>query len=141
MNISAVSSLVPSWAQLRTTTGSGAAGTGGTSQASSIAQPAGTAQISPAAQLLSTLQQLQQQSPGQFKQAVSNIATGLQKQAQQALSNGDTAEAGQLNQLAAAFRKSAQTGQLPSAQDLQGAALGAHVHHRLTGNLLSGLPC
>ena len=139
MNISSVSSLVPRWAQLPANASGNAETSGSTSPTFLTAQPAGTAQISPSAQLMSMLQQLQQQNPGQFKQVVSSIATSLQKKAQQAQSNGDTADASRLNQLAAEFQKSVQTGQLPSVQDLQGAGLGAHNHHWQIGNLLAGV--
>ncbi len=139
MNISAVSSLLPSWAQPQTNATGSAASSGGMSLAALAAQPAATAQISPAAQFMSMLQQIQQQNPDQFKQVAAKIAAGLQKQAQQAQSTGDTTSATQLNQLAADFQNSAKTGQLPPVQDLQAAGLGAHNHHRQIGNLLSGV--
>ena len=137
MNISAVSNLFPAWAQTNAT--SSAAGSKGASLAALAAQPAATAQISPEAQLMSMLQQIQQQSPDQFKQVAAKIAVGLHKHAQQVHSNGDAAGATQINLLAADFQNSAKTGQLPPVQDLQAAGLGAHNHHRSIGNLLSGV--
>ncbi len=139
MNISAVSTLFPNWAQLQNNNSSSTAGSSGTSLAALAAQPAATAQISPAAQFMSMLQQIQQQNPAQFKQVAAKIAVGLEKQAQQAQSNGDTANATQLNQLAADFQNSAKTGQLPPVQDVQAAGLGAHNHHRQIGNILAGV--
>ena len=88
---------------------------------------------------MSMLQQIQQRNPDQFKQVAAKIAVGLEKQAQQAQSNGDTAGATQLNQLAADFQNSAKTGQLPPVQDLQAAGLGAHNHHHPLANLLNGV--
>jgi hypothetical protein len=139
MNISAVSSLLPNWAQPQTDTTGSATSSGGTSLAALAAQPAATAQISPAAQFMSMLQQIQQQNPDQFKQVAAKIAAGLQKQAQQAQSNGNTAGAAQLNKLAADFQNSAKTGQLPPIQDLQAMGAGAHNQHHPIANLLSGV--
>jgi hypothetical protein len=139
MNISAVSSLFPNWAQLQPTNSSIATSSGGTSLAALAAQPAATAQISPAAQFLSMLQQIQQQNPAQFKQVAAKIAVGLAKQAQQAQSEGNTAGATQLNQLAADFQNSAKTGQLPPIQDLQATGMGTHNHHHPVTNLLNGI--
>ena len=139
MNISAVSSLLPSWAQPQPNATGSTASTGGLSLASLAAQPAATAQISPAAQFMSMLQQIQQQNPDQFKQVAAKIAVGLQKQAQQAQSDGNAAGAAQLNQLAADFQNSAKTGQLPPIQDLQAMGQGTHNRHNPVVNLLSGV--
>ena len=137
MNISAVSNLLPSWAQSPVTSSS-AKTSSGTSLAAMFGQPAGSAQISPEAQLMSMLQQIQQKNPDQFKQLASNIAANLQKKAQQAQSSGDTDGAAKMNNLAAEFHKSSQTGQLPPVQDLR-AGLGAHNDHRFIGKLLAGV--
>jgi hypothetical protein len=125
MNIGAVSSLFPNWAQ-----SPGAIGgrTGGTSAAGVTAQPAGSADISPLAQILSRLQQIQQQNPNLFKQLAANVATRLQKAAQDAQSSGDGSGASELKDLATAFQKSAQSGQLPVIRQ----------HHDF-GDLLKGL--
>lgn len=138
MNISAVSSLFPNWAQLQGTTSSSAVSSSSASQASSISERAGTAAISPLAQFMSRLQQLQQQNPDLFKQVAANLATRLQKAAQNAQSSGDTTHAAQLNQLATVLRSSAQSGQLPSLQDLQQAGFGEAQHHQ-SGNVLASV--
>ena len=121
MNISAVSSLLPSWAQSPTNTTGSAASSGGLSLAALAAQPAATAQISPVAQFMSMLQQIQQQNPDQ------------------AQSHGNTAGVAQLNQLAADFQNSAKTGQLPPIQDLQATGMGTHNRHHPIANLLNGV--
>jgi hypothetical protein len=95
---------------------------------SSIAQPDG-GQLSPFAQVLSTLQQLQQSNPSQYKQVTQQIATNLQSAAQTAQKNGNTSAASQLNQLATDFTNASKTGQLPSVSDLAQAIAGHHHHH------------
>ena len=85
-------------------------------------------QLSPLGQVLSTLQQLQQSNPTQYQQVTQQIATNLQKAAQTAQANGNTAAATQLNQLASDFTSASQNGQLPNVQDLAQAA-GHHHHH------------
>ncbi|HXN49630.1 MAG TPA: hypothetical protein VN893_23465 [Bryobacteraceae bacterium] len=139
MNIGAVSSLLPSFVQSPANATGSASSTGGLSLADLAAQPAATAQISPAAKFMSMLQQIQQQSPAQFKQVAAKIAAGLEKQAQQAQSDGNTVGAAQLNKLAADFQNSANTGQLPPVQDLQAMGAAAHNQHHPIVNLLSGV--
>jgi hypothetical protein len=124
MNISAVSGMIPGWTELQGAAKNMVSRCTSTSPASSTAQPAGTASISPLAQFLSKLQQIQQQSPSQYKSVASNIASRLQKAAQKVQSSGDTAQAGQLGQLATLFQNSAQSGQVPTAQALEQAFLG-----------------
>jgi hypothetical protein len=85
--------------------------------------------ISPVASFLSQLDQLQQQSPTQYSNAASSIATQLQADATTAQNNGNTAQAKTLTQLAAEFQNSAQSGEVPSAQVLQKALAGHHSHH------------
>jgi len=85
--------------------------------------------ISPAASFLSMLQQVQQQNPSLFKQLTSQIAARLQTEAKTMTAQGNSSEASQLNQLAAEFQNSSTTGQLPAAQALQQAGLGAHHGH------------
>ena len=128
MNIGAVSSLFPNWAQLQGASGNNAARASGASPVSSSAQPAGSASISPLAQALSRLQQIQQQNPDLFKQLAASIATRLQKAAESAKSSGDTEGASALNQLSTAFQGSAQSGQMPSIE-----------RHHGFGDLLKGL--
>jgi hypothetical protein len=85
-------------------------------------------QLSPFVQVLSTLQQLQQSNPSQYQQVTQQIATNLQSAARTAQSQGNTAAANQLNQLASDFTSASQNGQLPNAQDLA-KALSGHRHH------------
>ena len=86
-------------------------------------------QLSPFAQLLSTLQQLQQSNPTEYKQVTGQIATNLQSAAKTATADGNTAAATQLNQLATDFTNASQSGQLPNIQDLSQAVSGGHHHH------------
>ena len=88
-----------------------------------------TSDISPMAQFLSTLQQLQQQSPDQFKQVTANIAAKLQQAAKDAQSQGNSAWANELNQLANQFQTASTTGQMPTVQSLQQAGMSGHHHH------------
>jgi hypothetical protein len=138
MNISSVSNLLPNLAQLQGTGNRKTAGPAGPGQPFSIAQRINSGDISPLAQFLSRLQQIQQQNPVRFKQVAENVATRLQKAAQNAQSSGNTAHASELNQLAAEFQNSAQTGQLPSIQDLQQVLGGHHGSHPL-GNVLASV--
>lgn len=98
----------------------------GTSQ---VAQQGDSTQLSPLAQLMNTLQQLQQTDPTKYQQVTQQIATNLQTAAQTATSEGNTAAANQLTQLATDFTNASQTGQLPNIQDLA-QALGGGGHHR-----------
>jgi flagellar biosynthesis/type III secretory pathway protein FliH len=140
MNISAVTSLLPSWSQIQSVARSVAGpSTTTTNAASSATQPAATAQISPAGQMLSWLQQLQQQYPAQFQQAMTNLATRLQKAGQSAQANGDTTQANQFAQLAATFQQSAQSGQLPTVQALEQAVSGGNQQQHGLGGLLSSV--
>jgi hypothetical protein len=86
-------------------------------------------QLSPFAQLMSTLQQLQQTDPTKYQQVTQQIATNLKSAAQTAQSNGSTAAANQLNQLANDFTSALKSGQLPNVQDLAKAVGGHHYHH------------
>jgi c-di-AMP phosphodiesterase-like protein len=87
-------------------------------------------QLSPFAQLMSTLKQLQQSNPTQYAQVTQQISTNLQQAAQTATSNGNTAAASQLNQLATDFSNASQSGQLPNVQALaQALGGGGHHHH------------
>jgi len=83
-------------------------------------------QLSPFVQVMSTLQQLQQSNPSQYQQVTQQIATNLQSAAQTAQSDGNTAAANQLNQLASDFTSASQNGQLPNVQDLAKALSGHH---------------
>ncbi|HUJ22328.1 MAG TPA: hypothetical protein VLX58_12430 [Bryobacteraceae bacterium] len=96
---------------------------------SSITPQPDHSQLSPFAQLMSTLQQLQQSDPTQYQQVTQQIATNLQNAAQAAQSQGNTAAANELNQLAGDFTNASQTGQLPNIKDLAQAIGGHHHHH------------
>jgi len=85
-------------------------------------------QLSPFAKMLTALQQLQQSDPAKYAQVTNQISTNLEAAAQTAQSQGNTAAATQLNQLATDFSNASKTGQMPSIQDLAQAA-GAHRHH------------
>jgi hypothetical protein len=99
-----------------------------TSTASIAAQPE-NGRLSPFAQLMSTLQQLQQSNPAEYRQVTQQIATNLKSAAQTAQTDGNSTEATQLNQLATDFTSASQNGQLPNMQDLAQAIGGYHHHH------------
>jgi hypothetical protein len=95
----------------------------------SAVQQADSGQLSPFAQLMSTLQQLEQSNPTEYKQVTAQIATNLQTAAQTATSEGNTTAAAQLTQLANDFNTASTSGQLPNVQDLAQAVGGGHHHH------------
>jgi hypothetical protein len=82
---------------------------------------------------MSTLQQLQQSNPTEYKQVTAQIASSLQSAAQAANSQGNSTAANQLNQLATDFTNASQSGQLPNIQDLAQAVGGHHHHHHHHG--------
>jgi hypothetical protein len=84
--------------------------------------------ISPTASFLSQLDQIQQQSPAQYSNIATSMATQLQADATAAQNSGNTAQAKTLTQLATEFQNSAQSGQVPSAQVLQKTLAGHHGH-------------
>jgi hypothetical protein len=97
---------------------------------SSIGQTSDNSQLSHFAELLSKLQQLQQSDPTKYQQVTQQIATNLQNAAQTAESEGNTAAAGKLNQLATDFTTASKSGQLPNVQDLaQAISSHARGHH------------
>lgn len=96
---------------------------------SSLFQKSDQSQLSPFALIVTTLQQLQQSNPSQYQQLTQQIATNLQAAAKTAQADGNTAAAGQLNQLASDFTSASQSGQLPNLQDLAKAGGGHHHHH------------
>lgn len=95
---------------------------------SSVATQSDNGQLSPFAQLMSTLQQLQQSDPAKYQQITRQIATNLQNAAQTAQTDGNSAAANQLNQLATDFTNASKSGQLPNILDLA-QAVGGHPHH------------
>jgi hypothetical protein len=94
---------------------------------SSAAPGQDKSQLSPFAQMMSTLQQLQQSHPAKYQQVTQQIATNLQNAAQTAQSDGDSAAADHLNQLAGDFSSAWKSGDLPNMRDMA-KTLGAHRH-------------
>lgn len=104
-----------------------------TSQTGSTNTPTNDqSQLSPFAELMSTLQQLQQNDPAKYKQVTATLASDLQQAALNAQGSGTPGEANALNQLAASFTQSSQTGQLPAFLQQQNAG-AAHPHHHHHG--------
>jgi hypothetical protein len=108
---------------------SSAANSSSTTGASSVTSQSENGRLSPFAQLMSTLQQLQESNPTEYKQVTQQIATNLQTAAQTATADGNSTQATQLNQLATDFTSASQSGQLPNMQDLAQAVGGGHHHH------------
>jgi hypothetical protein len=96
---------------------------------SSVNGNSDSGQLSPFAQLMSTLQQLQQSDPAKYQQVTAQVATNLQSAASTATSNGNTAQATELNQLATDFNNASQNNTLPNVQDLAKAVSGMHGRH------------
>jgi len=93
-----------------------------------ISQQGDDARLSPFAQLMSTLQQLQQSNPAKYGQVMRQIVTNSQKAAQTAQTDGNPAEADQLNQVAGIFADASQSGHL----DIQGLAETLSGGHNVT---------
>ncbi|HEX3744084.1 MAG TPA: hypothetical protein VHW09_09140 [Bryobacteraceae bacterium] len=135
MSTSSINNLASNYLQSILSTvlqGGASASPGGVSALSS--QPPDNGQLSPFAQLLSSLQQLQQSNPTEYKQVTQQIATNLQNAAQTATSEGNTAAANQLTTLASDFTTASQNGQLPNISDLAQAIGGAGHHHHHGGH-------
>jgi len=134
MSLGPISNLASSYLQsifgaaLQTAGLSSNANTASTGQTLAVQQSDGS-QLSPFAQILSSLQQLHQSNPSQYQQVTKQIATNLQNASKTAQSEGNTAAANQLNQLANDFTTASENGQLPNVQDLAKAASGHHHHH------------
>ena len=94
-----------------------------------------SSQLSPLAQLLNTLGHVQQSDLQTYTQLSSLVATTLQNEVQVAQYSGNSAEANQLNQLAANFTNASNAGGQPSANGVGNAAVsgptggGSHHHH------------
>ncbi len=125
LSSSFLQSILNSDLQNKSATGSSTSSTG-TSAATSQTE---NGQLSPFAQMMSTLQQLQQSNPAEYKQVMQQISTNLQSAAQTASAAGNSSQATELGQLATDFGNASQSGQLPNMQDLAQAAGGAHHHH------------
>jgi len=117
-------SILSSTLQSTSSTGNSLSSTG----TSSVTTQSENGQLSPFAQLMSTLQQLQQSNPTEYKQVTQQIATNLQNAAKTAQADGNSTQATQLNQLATDFTSASQSGQMPNVQDLA-QAVGGHRHH------------
>jgi hypothetical protein len=87
-------------------------------------------QLTPVALMISTLRGLQQSNPGEYKQLAQLVAANLHSAASNAQAEGNTAVAGQLNQLAANFQNDSINEQVPEVQNpAQGAGGPPHHHH------------
>lgn len=135
MNVNALSNIANPYIQQLTNAAMSAlnsygttTSTGGTSGSTALPQD-GSPQLSPFAQLMSTLQQLQQNSPTQYAQVTQQIAANLQSASQTALANGNTGQAQQLSTLSSDFKSASTNDQLPNVSDLA-EAMGGHHHHR-----------
>jgi len=134
MSTSSINNLASSYLQSILGTALQATGLTGNASSNTVSGTSGqqsdSGQLSPFAQLLSTLQQLQQSNPTEYKQVTQQIATNLQNAAQTATSDGNTSAANQLTQLATDFTTASQSGQLPNISDLaQAIGGGGHHHH------------
>jgi hypothetical protein len=96
------------------------------SSKASAASSANTTGLSPFGQLLSTLQQLQQSNPAQYRKVTQQISTNLQTAAAADTKSGHTAQAAELTTLSKDFTAASQTSQLPNVHDLVAAIGGAH---------------
>lgn len=132
VNISALSNILPSLFQTGMSSSNANRSNAASPVSTSLAQDASST-ISPLANFLSQLQQLDQQNPTEFKQVAANIGQQLTTEATAAEAQGNTAQANQLNQLASVFNSSAQTGQVPNAQQLQQGGFSGHHHHHHHG--------
>jgi hypothetical protein len=125
LSSSYLQSILSNALQNSNSTGNSSSSTG----TSSVTAHSENGQLSPFAQLMSTLQQLQQSNPTEYKQVTQQIATNLQNAAKTATADGNSTQATQLNQLATDFTSASQSGQLPNMQDLAQAVGGGHHHH------------
>lgn len=130
--LSSVDSILSSALQKVGLTSNGTANSLSSIVGSTPAQQPDSSQLSPLGQVLSTLQQLQQSNPTEYKQVTQQIATNLTSAAQTAQTDGNTTAANQLTQLASDFTNASTSGQLPNIQDLAqavGGGGGGHHHH------------
>jgi len=75
----------------------------------------------PFAEILSSLEQVQQTSPAQYRSVTQQISANLQTSAQAATARGNARLAAELGQLSTDFTVASNTGQLPNLQDLANA--------------------
>jgi hypothetical protein len=119
MNINPVSSLLSTLQTQNVTSSTPSPFT----SSGSIARSFDASAISPTATFLNELSQLQQRNPSQFSQVLTRITNRLNQAAQKAASTGNSQQAAQFRQLAAALQTAASGGPLPTAQQLQQAGL------------------
>ena len=137
MSTGSINNLASSY--LQSILGTALQGTGLSNKTSSSSVGASSSQtdsgqLSPFAQLMSTLQQLQQSNPTEYKQVTQQIATNLQSAASTATADGNTSAASQLNTLATDFTNASTSGQLPNMSDLAQAIGGGGGHHHHHGH-------
>lgn len=99
------------------------ASAGSLQKASQTAQAAApqqdSAHVSGFAKLIEQLEDLQESDPAKFKEVAGEIATRLEDAAQLAAESGDTRQEKLLNELAAKFKESAETGAMPDLRPPQ----------------------
>ena len=139
MNISAASSANDLWKLLQssqTAAGSAISPTTNTSGSSSVASSSRDgSSLSSAAKLFSTLQNLSQSNPAEFKKISSQLASQLQQAAKDAK---DPGQADALNQLATNFQNAAKSGNFSDLFSQSGSVastshIGGHHHHYHVG--------
>ena len=141
--LSSVDSILSTALQKVGLTSNGTANSLSSIAGSTPAQQPDSSQLSPLGQVLSTLQQLQQSNPTEYKQVTQQIATNLTSAAQTAQTDGNTTVANQLTQLAGDFTNASTSGQLPNIQDLAqavGGGGGGHHHHHHQAESSSSTP-
>jgi|SRR5580692_10085062 hypothetical protein len=103
----------------------GAAGSSSASNTASTKTPSTNAdRISPFAQVLSSLQELEQSNPSQYRQVTRQVASNLKTASRSATAAGNAPLGSRLAQLSTDFNKASTSGQLPNVQDLA-QAIGA----------------
>jgi hypothetical protein len=111
----------------------GAAGSSSTTRntGSTKTTSGNASQISPFAQVLSSLQELEQSNPSQYRQVTQQIASSLKSASESATAAGNPPLGSRLTQLSTDFNNASTSGQLPNVQDLAQAMGGAGpVPHR-----------
>jgi len=96
----------------------------------------------PFAQILSSLEQVQQSNPAQYRAVAQQISANLASGAKSASATGNSSLAGQLSRLSADFTVAAASGQLPNVQDLSQAIpnnRAASPAASIIGSALSGV--
>ncbi len=107
----------------------GSASTGATEQSLLSAMEDSSTGISPTASFLSHLEMLQQSDPAEFSKVETSVATQLHDDASRAAIQGFELQADKLNHVAGVFESSAQSGLVPTLNDLHDAGLSHHHSH------------